>query len=114
MIDIVNDRIMVPLGWGRTSFSISDDDFNFDDDSDSNEELRTILGFGWQAEKGSFTAAAPFWFLALACVAVTAVPWLRFKRFSLRTLLIATTVVAAVLGLIAWLGSNSWPAFHVR
>jgi hypothetical protein len=32
---------------------------------------------------------------------LTAIPWLwYFKRFSLRTLLIATTLVAVVLGLI--------------
>jgi len=30
-----------------------------------------------------------------------AVPWIPW-RFSLRTLLIATTLVAAVLGLVAW------------
>ena len=32
-------------------------------------------------------------------------PWLSIKQFSLRTLLIATTLVAVVLGLIVWLAS---------
>ena len=30
-------------------------------------------------------------------------PWLRCPRFSLRTLLIATTLVAVVLGIIVWM-----------
>jgi hypothetical protein len=48
----------------------------------------------------------PYWFLALISVALTAAtaPWkLVSWRFSLRTLLIATTLVALVLGLIVWL-----------
>ena len=42
------------------------------------------------------------WLPALLFAAVAAIPWLRW-RFSLRTLLIATTLVAVVLGLIVWL-----------
>ncbi len=41
----------------------------------------------------------PHWFLLTIAAALTAVPWLTFKRFSLRTLLIVTTLVAVVLGL---------------
>jgi hypothetical protein len=44
----------------------------------------------------------PNWFLALCFSALAMAPWLRW-RFSLRTLLIATTLVAVVLGLIVWL-----------
>ena len=40
-----------------------------------------------------------YWLLCIASLAVTAVPWLRL-RFSLRTLLIATTAVAVLLGLV--------------
>ena len=49
------------------------------------------------------SVAAPYWFaFTLSCLA-TALPWLRFGwQFSLRTLLIATTLVAVVLGLIVW------------
>lgn len=43
-----------------------------------------------------------YWLLTAATVFVAAAPWLRW-RFSLRTLLIATTFVAVVLGLISWL-----------
>jgi hypothetical protein len=57
-----------------------------------------ILGFRF----GKFFVAMPHWFPAAAAVTVAAVPWLRW-RFSLRTLLIATTLVAVVLGLAVWL-----------
>jgi hypothetical protein len=44
----------------------------------------------------------PSWFLVASTAAFAIVPWLRW-RFSLRTLLIATTLVAVLLGLIVWL-----------
>ena len=43
----------------------------------------------------------PFWFPVLLAVTAVTAPWLRY-RFSLRTLLIATTLVAGVLGLVVW------------
>jgi hypothetical protein len=55
------------------------------------------FGFAW----GTGTLAIPYWFpviLAAAFCAIAQVPW--SKNFSLRTLLIATTLVAVVLGLI--------------
>jgi hypothetical protein len=45
---------------------------------------------------------APHWFVAVLFVILAAIPWIRW-RFSLRTLLIATTMIAVVLGLIVWL-----------
>jgi hypothetical protein len=48
--------------------------------------------------KGS-AVAIPYWFLIMATVALATLPWFR-KRFSLRTLLIATTLVAVGLGII--------------
>ena len=45
----------------------------------------------------------PFWFLFLLATTSAALPWVKWSnRFSLRTLLIVTTLVAVVLGLIAW------------
>jgi hypothetical protein len=42
----------------------------------------------------------PYWFLALMASTLVAVPWLPWScRFSLRSVLLATTLVAAVLGL---------------
>ena len=43
----------------------------------------------------------PHWFGVLLFAALAVVPWIR--RFSLRTLLIATTLVAVALGLIIWM-----------
>src|SRR3954447_21045285 len=46
----------------------------------------------------------PYWFPLLISIAFAAAPWLRELklRFSLRTLLVATTLIAVVLGLIVW------------
>lgn len=45
----------------------------------------------------------PYWFLVMLFGVLTAVPWPRWsKRYSLRTLLIATTLVAVGLGVIIY------------
>jgi hypothetical protein len=64
------------------------------------ENWHTFLGFRAARDADIFTISIPYWFLLLIFAAL---PWLPFKRFSLRTLLIATTLVAVVLGLIVWL-----------
>ena len=49
---------------------------------------------------------APYWCWLLMPATLAAMPWLHYlKRFAVRTMLIATTLVAVVLGLIAWAGS---------
>jgi hypothetical protein len=46
---------------------------------------------------------APHWLCIAVAATLSSLPWLPWsKRFSLRTLLIATTLVAAVLGLVVW------------
>jgi hypothetical protein len=50
---------------------------------------------------GGLAVWSPIWFPTLLLAVMAAVPWIRW-RYSLRTLLIATTLVAVVLGLIAW------------
>jgi hypothetical protein len=47
----------------------------------------------------------PHWFVILLISMLAAVSWLPIwsNRFTLRTLLIATTLVAVALGLIVWL-----------
>jgi hypothetical protein len=47
------------------------------------------------------TIRTPHWFPVLLSAALCAVPWMRW-RFRLRTLLIATTLVAVTLGLICY------------
>jgi hypothetical protein len=48
--------------------------------------------------RGALSVAVPHWFLLLVAATIAAVPWTKW-RFSLRTLLIATAVVAVGLGL---------------
>jgi hypothetical protein len=43
----------------------------------------------------------PHWYYVIPIVVTAIVPWIRW-RFNLRTLLIATTLIACVLGLIVW------------
>jgi hypothetical protein len=47
----------------------------------------------------------PHCFAAFLVAMFAALPWLRW-RFSLRTLLIATTLIAVVLGLVVYAASN--------
>jgi hypothetical protein len=73
--------------------------------------LPSYLGFksSWlsaPALRGGDTSefVMPYWSPAVLGVCLAACPWVRSPwRFSLRTLLIATTLVAVVLGLIVWL-----------
>ena len=50
---------------------------------------------------GKLVIRVPYWFLLVGSSLMAAVPWLPW-RFTLRTLLIATTLVAVVLGLIVY------------
>lgn len=53
------------------------------------------------SNSSAVTIQLPLWFPALACGLFAAAPWLRY-RFSLRTMLFATTLVAVVLGLVGY------------
>jgi hypothetical protein len=59
------------------------------------------MGFGWGDQWGQRFLMAPHWFVAVLMGAIGGLPWLPW-RFSLRTLLIATTLVAVALGLIGY------------
>ena len=52
-------------------------------------------------QKPQLMRVAIYHSISLLCAALAAAPWLCW-RFSLRTLLIATTLVAVVLGVIVW------------
>ena len=58
-----------------------------------------ILGGDWTMS----TAWAAHGLIAAIAAMFAVAPWSRHVRFSLRTLLIATTLVAVVLGMIVWL-----------
>ncbi len=100
--EAVNDRVMLPLGWSHGTFPIWDED----SDSDTDDTSKTILGFGLETDDISLDAYIPFWFPVLICAAIAIIPPPLFKRFSLHTLLIATTITAVVLGLAVYLFRN--------
>jgi hypothetical protein len=58
------------------------------------------VGFRWQIRANLWVIVLPVWSLFALLVGSSFLPWLRC-RFSLRTLLTVTTVVAAILGIIA-------------
>jgi hypothetical protein len=59
------------------------------------------IGFGWRKYDLGFRLYVPYWFLVLSTGGMATICWAQsFRRFSLRTLLIATTLVAVGLGVI--------------
>ncbi len=62
-----------------------------------------VWGFGAAKSAGIISLLfLPYWPVVLLAAVLAAAPWLHRLRFSLRTLLIATTLVAVVLGLVVW------------
>jgi hypothetical protein len=66
-------------------------------------KARLLVPFKFRSGQHYFRLEIPFWF-PVFLVAATSVLTLRSIRFSVRTLLVATTVVAVVLGLAVWGG----------
>jgi hypothetical protein len=64
----------------------------------------SLVWFGVIRRSNSLTLWMPNWLLVLVFATLAAVPWLPWwsKRFSLRTLLIATTLIAVILGAIVY------------
>lgn len=65
------------------------------------EPFPSRTGFHLERDDQRTIVQLPYWFLTPLFVMIASTPWLNW-RFSLRTLLVATTLVAAVLGLIVW------------
>jgi hypothetical protein len=65
---------------------------------------RAALGFTvYKNDSSKYVFAMRHWTAVVLVGASAALPWLPWKgRFSLRTLLIGMTVLAAVLGLVVW------------
>jgi hypothetical protein len=95
-------------------------DYGFDDNlftvmheriisrSEIQDDFGKVLDTRWfhlLGGKGDILVIVPDWFLMLISIVFAAVPWLRW-RFSVRSLLIAITLVAVVLGLIVWATSR--------
>jgi hypothetical protein len=64
-------------------------------ETEARVEYEGVLA-SWPA---NWTTVYPIWIFTLLATAFAAAPWIRY-RFSLRTLLIATTLVAVGLGLV--------------
>ena len=60
-------------------------------------------GFYWYMSSNQISVTVPHWFPILICSGLAAISWVS-QLFSLRTLVIATTLVAVVLGLAVWAG----------
>jgi hypothetical protein len=90
------DANLFSLPWSITKWDIASDVTRGD------ETIQGHFGFTFEAVLSFGTVAtAPHWFAVMLCAIVAAAPWIRWKwRFSLRTLLIATTLIAVVMGLI--------------
>jgi hypothetical protein len=65
---------------------------------------KNVLGFYSERTPSGLILDVPYWFLLLLSIAAAVAPWRRQLRwqFSLRTLLVATTIVAVMLGLIVY------------
>ena len=82
-----------PQPWSRHTYSLSEL-------PEQGIVLPQIcLGFYSWDQQDYFGIRLPYWFLSVAAAILVPAPWLRW-RFSLRILLIATTLIAVVLGLI--------------
>jgi hypothetical protein len=67
----------------------------------------TTLGFGWFTGVDWHYLFVPIWLPVVSTAALAIILWLpAFHRFSLRTLLIATTLVGVVLGLSVYVASK--------
>ncbi|HEX2477247.1 MAG TPA: hypothetical protein VHK01_21000 [Lacipirellulaceae bacterium] len=62
---------------------------------------KPILGFQW-SRGGYPRPMIPHWFPAFIFAALAALPWLHWRRFSLRTLLAFMTLAAMLMGAIAY------------
>jgi hypothetical protein len=66
------------------------------------KSLEGAWGFGTLRDDTRSQVIIPHWFLVIISGALAALPWIRW-RFSLRTLLIVTALVALVLGFVVWM-----------
>jgi hypothetical protein len=66
-------------------------------------EWKKKLRFNYGLIPGGFLISVPHWSLASTVAALAFAPWIPWStRFSLRTLLIVTTLVVVVLGCVVW------------
>jgi hypothetical protein len=62
--------------------------------------------FEWKQYRDGSEIVIPYWFLIAVFGAVVSAPWTRWpRRFGLRTLLIATTLVSVAIALALWVAN---------
>jgi hypothetical protein len=66
-----------------------------------NNVVHRHMGFSYRRNGKDWALQFPYWFVVVLVASVAAAPWISW-RFSLRTLLIATTLIAVALGLVAF------------
>jgi hypothetical protein len=77
--------------------------FSFDVDSFIWQVNYTLAGFYIGKDGDVWLVRTPFWFVVPLAAAIITVPWLhKHFHFTLRTLLIATTLFALLLGLVVY------------
>jgi hypothetical protein len=91
----------IPSEWGSAPFTIPLTENDRDPFDEPPPDHYRALGFRFSSYPEFRFLSIPYWFPILLCSILAALPWFRW-RFSLRTLLIATTLVAVVLGLVVW------------
>jgi hypothetical protein len=65
------------------------------------------IGLRWYFKPNLWVLVSPHWLAAALAAVVGVIPWAPFRRrFSLRTLLIAATLVAVVLGVVVYAASH--------
>ena len=85
--------------WGRAQWPV--DEWRASE-SHKKDLPASPLGFGGRIWPARFLLFVPYWFLVLIVTCFVAAPWVAY-RFSLRTLLIAMTLIAVGLGAVIWL-----------
>jgi len=103
-VDSAYGSVALGLGKGETSWLTSNpiDQTSIDLLTSSMRE-NTFFGVGYLSAPTFFSVLIPHWAMILLSATIASIPWLRrSKRYSLRTLLIATTLIAVVLGIIVF------------
>ena len=94
---VFQDFAIPPVGWTVTSREVE----TLGDNRPRLSGWESSSGFDVEVQDDLTVIAVPNWFLVALLGTISAVPWVKsFRRFSLRTLLIATTLVAVGLGII--------------
>jgi hypothetical protein len=88
-IEVPYAKYTGPLKWNVWTHSASD--------KNTFVYGATILGFRLSFGENN-CSKIPYWFVLLVTAGIGSVPWIRWS-FSLRTMLIAVTLIAALLGL---------------